>query len=397
MADHQTERIYTEPPHLVYNQKAFAQMLTRLRRCHLLAIDTESDSYFAYTPKVCLIQITICADPVAQDPTNVVDYLVDTLRLNDIAPLGAIFAQPHTEVVMHAADNDILLLRRDFGFHFQKIFDTQLAARILGWPGVGLAAILEERFGVISDKRMQRTNWANRPLTPQQIAYAQMDTHYLLSLRDLLIDELHVAGRLDEAQDAFSRLAQLDATEWSAPQRSFWQMKAGRSVERSNTGVLEALWELREKEAQRLNRPPFKVLSDDALVNLAAQQPTTMQELASTPGLSEAQRKRYGESILRAIRDGQARPLPPFPAPPVRPESLLDRGRLASYERLRRWRTETAQGRGVAPEIIFSNETLLEIVQRAPASEAELTVTPGVGPWKAKTYGASVLALLSAS
>ncbi len=397
MADHQSERIYTEPPHLVYNQKALAQMLTRLRRCHLLAVDTESDSYFAYTSKVCLIQITVCADPTMQDPTNVADYLVDTLRIEDIAPLGAIFAQPHVEVVMHAADNDILLLQREFGFRFTRIFDTQLAARILGWSGVGLAAILEERFGVISDKRMQRTNWANRPLTPQQIAYAQMDTHYLLSLRDLLKDELRAAGRLDEAQDAFAQLAQMDASEWSAPPRSFWQMKTSRSVERSNTGVLEALWEVREAEAQRLNRPPFKVLSDDALIHLATQQPQTQQELAATPGLSDFQRKRYGAPLLQAISDGRARPLPPLPAPSVRPESLLDRANLARYERLRRWRTETAQGRGVAPEIIFSNETLLKIVQQTPTNEAELTMLPGVGAWKAKTYGAKVLALLSSS
>ena len=128
-----------------------------------------------------------------------VDYLVDPLRLNDLSALGNLFATPDVEVVMHAAENDMLLLQRNFGFTFHRVFDTQLAARILGWKQVGLAAILEAQFGIVSDKRMQRTNWGKRPLTPEQITYAQMDTRYLL-LRELLIDELKQRKRWEEAK-----------------------------------------------------------------------------------------------------------------------------------------------------------------------------------------------------
>jgi ribonuclease D len=148
-----------------------------------VALDTESDSLYRYYPKICLIQLSVGARDDNSDPTGVVDYLVDPLRLDDLAALGEVLAAPGVEVIMHAAENDMLLLYRNFGFTFPKIFDTQLAARILGWKQVGLAAILEAQFGLVSDKRMQRTNWGKRPLTAEQIAYAQMDTHYLPILR----------------------------------------------------------------------------------------------------------------------------------------------------------------------------------------------------------------------
>ena len=133
---------------------------------------------------------------------------------------------------------------RSYGFTFARIFDTQLAARILGWKQVGLAAILEKNFGLVSDKRMQRTDWGKRPLTPQQIAYAVMDTHYLLPLRDQLVDELKASDRWEEAQDAFAMLAAADQSLRQTDERTFWGMRATRDVEREQHGVLEALWQL---------------------------------------------------------------------------------------------------------------------------------------------------------
>jgi ribonuclease D len=394
MAAQSEKPITIEPPILVYNSKSLGQMLSHLARQTLIAIDTESDSYFAYQPKVCLIQISVYADPAVEDPMQVADYLVDPLRLRDLSRLGILLAQPQIEVVMHAADNDILQLQRDFGFRFSKLFDTQLAARILGWRNVGLAPLLEEHFGVISDKRMQRTDWSVRPLTPQQIAYAQMDTHYLFALRSLQLEHLAASDRLEEAQNGFSQLARLAASARTANSRSFWQMKITRSVDRSLTGVLEALWEWREQEAQRLNRPPFRVMGDETLAALASRQPATLQELSAIQGMTPHQVNRYGQAVLAAIQDGKRRPLPDLPAATIRPEMLLDKSQYACYERLRRWRTETAQRRGVAPEIVFNNDTLLQIAQVAPRSEADLGSIEDVGSWKAKTYGASVLALL---
>ncbi|MCB0183134.1 MAG: ribonuclease D, partial [Caldilineaceae bacterium] len=200
-------------------------MLKQLQGQHLIALDTESNSLFRYYPKVCLIQLTTFEDPHNPDPNAVLDYLIDPLALAHLQPLGELLQNPAVEIVMHAADNDILILQRDFNFEFQTIFDTQLAARILGWKQIGLAVMLQEHFGVVSDKRMQRTDWGRRPLTPQQIMYAQTDTHYLPALRARMVEELKAADRWEEAQEAFSMLRLIDYSEREPTQRSFWQMR----------------------------------------------------------------------------------------------------------------------------------------------------------------------------
>lgn len=381
-----------ENPILVYNRKTLAQMMAHLSQQSTIALDTESDSLFRYYPKVCLIQISTYADVSNTGP--VVDYLVDPLRGDDISPLALVLENAAIEKIIHAAENDILLLQRNFRFTFQNVFDTQLAARILGWKRLGLAAILEEHFGVISDKRMQRTDWGQRPLTPQQLAYAQVDTHYLLALRTLLAEQLEHTARWEEAQEAFAQLSQLRYDQRAEVERSFWQMKGVRDVPRDALGVLESLWQWRESEAQRRNRPPFKVMNDELLVKLALRRPVKLEELFQMAGVSAQQINGYGPALLQAIAAGSKRP--PSSPPRARPrlEETLDPVVTQRFEALRRWRTGIAEARGVTPDIIFTNEILIEIAQRAPQSEADLLAIPAIGPWKARNYGPEVLKIV---
>jgi ribonuclease D len=286
-------------------------------------------------------------------------------------------------VIMHAAENDIYLLQREFDFSFTNLFDTQLAARILGWPRAGLAAILEEQFGVVSNKKMQRTNWGKRPLTPEQIAYAQMDTHYLLALRHRQMQELHERERWEEAQEAFDQLTATDYRERVAAERSIWQMKEARFVPHAQTGVLEALWLWREQEAQSQDRPPFKVLNNQGLIELAQKQPTSLNQLHEIHALSASEIQRYGGALLNAVREGKTRPLPALPEATPRPEQWLEKPTLDRYDALRNWRSKTAAARGVAPEIVLTNEVLLEIAKRQPRTLEELREIEAIGPWKA--------------
>ncbi len=385
----------TAQPVLVDTPQALTAMAAHLSKQRAFALDTESNSFYVYYPKVCLIQITTFAD--AHNPTTdkVIDYLVDPLTLTNLDELGALAARGDIQVVMHAAENDILQLQRDFGFRFPNVFDTQLAARILGMERVGLGSMLEERFGVVSDKRMQRTDWAVRPLTDEQIVYAQMDTHYLLAMRDQLLEALAAAGRLEECEDALEQLEHFDTIERSPNERTFWQMKLTRTVDLKDTGVLEVLWNWREGEAQRTNRPPFKIMGDESLIDLAVTRPTSVDDLQRIARLSRQQANRYGNTVIRLIKEGAQRPLPPLPRPTVRPELLLSQEDQGRFEKLRRWRTETARARGVTPEIVFNNETLLEIVQKRPANEEQLLAISGMGRWKAGAYGQAIFALLN--
>ncbi len=384
--------VNTKPtPLLVYTPKALRQMITQLRKRVHFALDTESDSLYSYQGRVCLIQISAPDG----DGSGMVDYLVDPLRLDDLTPLGDLLTDASHEVVMHAADNDMLTLFRSYGFTFARIFDTQLAARILGWKQVGLAAILEKNFGIVSDKRMQRTDWGKRPLTPQQITYAVMDTHYLLPLRDLLVEELKARGRWEEAQDAFAMLAAADQSLRQTDERTFWGMRATRDVAREQHAVLEALWQWREETARVADRPPFKVVNDAVLVEMAQQQPQNLDGLRSIQGLSDLQIRRYGNAMLGALDIGRARPLPSLPNGDSRADHMLEKPAQARYDALRRWRTETARARGVDPDIVLPNSTLLTIAQHNPATLAELAAVPDLGAWKTANYGPQILATLA--
>lgn len=378
----------TAKPNLIDTAASFDKMLGVLADAPRIALDTEADSLFHYWPKVCLIQLSAAAG--ANDST--IDFLVDPLRVENLEPLGSMLNA--IEVVMHAAENDALLLVREFDFCIPRIFDTQLAARILGWPRVGLAAILEEKFGVISDKRQQRTDWSRRPLTPQQITYAALDTHHLLPLREMQIDELKAKGRWEEALDAFAQLALIGEDAQPMEARMFWDMKGVRDVPREQHGLLSALWEWREAEAQRRDVPPFKIANDSVLMALADQAPVNSAALKQVHGLGDYVLSRYGDALLRVIREGRERRLPAYPPYRGRPENMLDDAQRARFDALRAWRTKVAEQRGVTLDIVLNSATLIEIAKLNPRNVDEMVGIAGMTPWKRGAYGDDILRVL---
>lgn len=376
------------PPVLITRGEPLRALVEELRQQPVVAVDTESDSFYAYHYKVCLIQLSV---PQA-------DYLVDPLALRDVTPLGPLFANPAVQKVLHAAENDIIALKRDYGFAFANIFDTLWAARILGWPNRSLAAILEERFGVRLHKRTQRTNWGRRPLTPEQLAYARLDSRYLLPLREIQLAELTARGRMEEAAEAFARLAAVEWEEKPFDPDGFWWINGARELPPWALAVLRELYLWREERARQLDRPLFKVVGDKTLLRLAKEQPTDCQALGRVPGMSRYQVRRHGRSILAAIARGRHAPIP---QPPVRRRNNnarhLDRAAQARYDALRAWRNAKAAQRGVDPDVVLSNEALKTIAQRAPKTLEELAEIETLGPWKWATYGKELLGVLAGS
>ena len=185
----------------------------------VVAVDTESDSLYSYFEKVCLVQIS----------TPQTDYLVDPLNV-DISTMANFFAAPSIQKVFHAAEYDILSLKRDYNFNFGNLFDTMLAAKILGWPRYGLGNIMEEYFGVKLDKRFQRYNWGKRPLSQKALDYARLDTHYLLQLREIQLEELTRQHRLREAKEAFVRQTRAEPTPKVFDPNDFWRINLVRSL-----------------------------------------------------------------------------------------------------------------------------------------------------------------------
>ncbi len=370
------------PAVLVDSRASFDQMMAALREQPALALDTESDSLYRYFYRVCLIQISL--------PD--MDYLVDPLRVPDLEPLGALLADPGYQKVFHAAENDIITLKRDFGFSFANLFDTMVAARILGWRQVSLAALLEKHFGVTLDKRTQLTDWGQRPLSRAQLSYARFDSHYLLPLRDLLTAELQRRGRWREAQESLASLAEVSYVEKPFDPDGFWRIKGARDLRPSELAVLRELYLWRDSQARAANRPPFKIIGDNSLLRLSQRQPRHLSDLQ----LSERQVDHYGDSLLAVIERAQNAPPP---QPPVRQRGgngRPDPNVAARFDRLRTWRSTRAAERGVEADVVLTNDALMAIARAAPATLDELAGLEILGPWKLEEYGADLLDVLAA-
>lgn len=372
-------------PLVVTSQTAFDEMLGQLRAQPRVAIDTEADSLYSYYEKVCLMQFSI---PQA-------DYILDTISFKNIEPLGELFADPNIEKVFHACEYDVLSLKRDYSFAFENIFDTMVAARILGWKQVGLGTILEQHFGVKLDKRFQRADWGKRPLAPELIDYARDDTHYLLRLYEVQRAALEKANRLKEARAEFERLTRVSWSEREFNPNRYGTLEGAKELDPVSLGVLRELYALREELARKQDRPLFKILSNVALVRVARTQPRTLAELAALPGIGEWFIRRHGREALRAVERGQARPQVRLPRPVRGEPPLPDNASRERYAKLKEWRKARAEARGVESDVIVSNDALVQLARLNPKSAADLETISELGDWKAREYGAELLQVLN--
>lgn len=376
-----TAPLPTEPPILVETQADLDRLVKRLLRAERVGVDTESNGFYAYFERVCLVQLAVDGE----------DYVVDPLAVPDLSGLGEVFASPQVEKVFHAAEFDLISLKRDYGFRFANLFDTMLAARILGWKRYGLGSILEERFGVHQDKRFQRADWGQRPLTPAHLEYARLDVHYLPVLRDLQYEALVRRGRWEKAREAFARLAEVPGEARTFDLEGYLRLPGARDLTPRQLHVLRTLYRYRDREARRLDRAPFRVLPDGVLVALSQACPQDEGGLARVPGLTPRLRRQFGRGILETVR----RALREEPAkPPHGTWEPSDRAVRDRYKALREWRREVARTEGVEPDVVLSNQVLWELAMRAPATPEELAQVPGLTPWDRGGYGEDILALL---
>lgn len=356
------------------------QWVDRWRTESLLAVDTESNSLFAYYEQVCLVQLS----------TREQDFIIDPLDVDDMSPLGELLADPSIEIIFHAAEYDVITLKRDFGYTFANIFDTMLAARICGWKKIGLGNILEAQFGVRAEKKYQRANWTKRPLPPEQLHYAQMDTHFLPELHDRLLAELRRLGREPEARETFAALPDLPPAEHNFDPEGYWRIHHVRDLPKQQIAIARELYLTRDEIARRRNWPPFKIFSDQTLARLAALAPRRREDLYGVKGLSSRLVDRDGDRLIEAVAAGrEAKP----PQPPRRPRPV-DQAVQERYEALKTWRKERAQARGVESDVIIPRDTLWALAHRVPTSQEDLDDVPGLGPWRREEYGAELLDVL---
>ncbi|HEU0300779.1 MAG TPA: ribonuclease D [Longimicrobium sp.] len=359
-------------------------LVEELRGEPLLGADTEAAGYHRYFDRLSLVQLS----------SRTRNYLIDPFAVDDLSPLDGLFADPAVEKIFHDADYDVRILDRDAGLRISGLFDTQIAAAFLGEKQLGLGNVVEKYLGLKLPKEFQRADWAERPLTAGMKEYAATDTAHLPDLRDRLKAELEARGRLHWAQEEFLRREQ---TRWTEPEdgrEAFMRIKGARDLTPRGLAILRELHEWREGVARERDQATFRILGNQALLEMSASPPAEVRDLPRVTGVSEGMAQRRGRDIIAAVRRGQAVAEDELPRWPRAPRWERDLELEARVEALKDARTRAAGELGLDPGFVVPRATLEEIGRARPKTLEELQQVPGVRRWQVEAVGDTLLGVL---
>lgn len=356
------------PPHfvLIDTPAGLAPLYAALDRVDELAMDTEADNMFHYRTRVCLLQFLVDGEV----------YLVDLMTPLPLEPLWERLAQKH--LIMHGSDFDIRLLHDLCRFRPRSLFDTMLAAQLLNRPRVGLGALLEQHFGLQLDKSGQKANWSKRPLTPKLLDYAALDVWHLPALRDLLTRELAALDRLDWLDQQCRRQIESGLTGFPRDEETAWRVGPADRLRGRGLSVLHAVWHWREKWAEELDTPPFKVCNNDLLFKMAqaAEEGEAIDAILATTNLGKRQ-PRLAPSLSAALREGFSRDPSTLPRRPRTERIHLSQAEVERQDRIKAHRDHVAGKLNLDPTLIAPRSTLVTLC-REPWRLDEILL-----PWQA--------------
>ncbi len=341
-----------------------------------VAVDTEADSLHSYFEKVCLIQLTAEGE----------NFVLDPLAGLELTGFFRLLAEKN--LIFHGGDYDLRMLASGFGFRPRgEVFDTGIAARLLGYRKLGLAALAEELLGVVLGKGGQKFNWARRPLPEEKIVYAVNDTRYLEPLADILLDRLRESGREEWARESCRALVRETGRPKPDPDPDrVWRIKGLKDLSREELALVRALWHWREEEARRADIPPFKVLGNQPLIALALWL-RRHPDLPVTRG-PKLPRTCRGERLRKlSAAVAAARQLPPGRRPfhPERkPPPPRVPGENERYQLLRERVAETARRLGLPASVVAPQAALRAIARENPAGIAGMMEAGGLTSWQAR-------------
>ena len=367
-------------PLYIDSSEAADRFLASIAGTRAIALDTEGASFHRYVDRIYLLQLS----------TDRRHAIIDPLKVASPTALGNMLESRDIEVVFHDADYDLRLLHQDYGWKVTNIFDTRVAAQLLGIKAFGLAALLDSYFGVRLDKKHQRADWSMRPLPGDMLEYAAQDTMHLLQLRQRLNDDLGRKGRLHWAQEEFERL---EGTQWdeSEEDTSFLRIKGARDLTRRELAILRELVAWRDGVARELDRSTFRIAGNDVLLVLAREGPTTIAAIEAMKGLSRSVVSRHARAILDAISRGKALPesdLPKFARGPRWARDPDYEDRVAALKTVRDRRAAELE---LDPGVLCPRERLEAVARRKPTSVDELMEVPEVRKWQVEVLGADLV------
>ena len=375
----------SEPVELIETPDALSGLFGDLSSETLLAVDTEAASFHRYRDRVYLLQVS------SRRRTAV----VDPLAVRDLGALGQLLADPQVEIVFHDADYDLRLLEQEYGFRATRLFDTRIAAQLLNEPGIGLAALLEKYFGVKLDKRYQRADWSARPLSREMISYAASDTRHLPGLRDVMREQLATRGRLSWAEEEFELLAQV---RWRSDEGEpgFLRIKGAKALKGRSLAVLREVHAWREELAARSDRAPFRILSNEPMLEIARIQPRELAGLRAIRGVGGELVERRGRELLGVVQRGLELPESEIPRLARAARRPPDPAYEARLERLKALRNELAARYELAPGVLCPNGTLEAIARAEPRSVEELRSIPELRRWQIEEIGDALVQAVAA-
>jgi ribonuclease D len=361
----------------IANAAQLADLIPQIEAAGRVAIDTEADSLHSYREKLCLLQISVptgVTDPGRSD--SVRDYIVDPLADVDLAPLRR--ALDAREIVLHSADYDLRMLRRGLNFVAHRIFDTVIAARLLGLREFSLAALLKRYFGLELPKGSQKANWGQRPLPVRMAEYAINDVHYLLPLAEKLETELDRYGRRDWLRQSCQRAIEQAAIARVRNQDELWRIRGTGSLRGRAAAVLRALWQWREREAEMADRPPFHILHNEDLLNAAVS--FASGTVPDYKHFSSRRRQAFCEAAQSALQLPESE----WPVSPRRFGTRPSSETVRRTEELRRRRDKLAEELGLEPSFIAARSTLEAIAADRTRAGALLV------PWQRELMGIEI-------
>ncbi|MFH0799247.1 MAG: HRDC domain-containing protein [Pseudomonadota bacterium] len=346
---------------------------SRVRGAERVAVDTEADSLHHYFEKVCLIQLTLAGE----------NYIVDPLAGADLASL--ISALADKTLILHGADYDLRMLASSLGFRAQgEIFDTMIAARLLGYKEIGLAALVLHHFGVTLPKRGRKSDWSRRPLTLEQLSYASDDTRYLEPLADKLRDELEAKGRLGWHREACAAMVRAAGEVREKDPEDDWRIKGTAALSSKEMAFVSEIWKWREDEAQRVDLPPFKILMNEQIVAMATGSAASGggQEIPRGAKLPRNCTGPRLAALHRAIEKARKMTQADWPR-----KRKSKRGEPCSMEVVDALRSEClhiAKANGLEPSLLAPRALLASIARSRPASMQQMIAEGPMMNWQAE-------------
>ena len=360
------------------------QIAKDLKKEVAIGVDLEADSMFHYQEKVCLVQMA------SNDRT----FLIDPLALKDLSPLAPVLADPRVRKVFHGADYDIRSLYRDFGIQVRSLFDTQIAARFLGFRETSLASLLKDLAGLVIEKKYQKKDWSQRPLPSAMCVYAARDASHLKELSKILEQRLRDKGLLfcvEEECEVLSKVRPTPTEEGPL----FLRFKGAGNLDSRSLAVLEALLQFRDELARKQDRPPFKIVGNMALMQMAQKKPVNESELKSVGRLSARQTKSLGSPLLQRISQALSLPEKALPSYPHKPRSAYDPKVAKRIRALKEWRVQRSKSLGIDSALTLSNTQIRSLVDAPPQNSGDLQRIGGLRNWQKRLFGKEICAFLN--